>query len=166
MPRIPTSTVGEMTADRVMGHRPEVLAAWQGLRGALLGPSSTLHPRLKEEVRRTLAQRTGCQFCASLGLPSPDHAARRESLAVAFAEMVATDYAAISDEQVNALLDEFTVPEVVELLVWITFEYAGQLFGCLIADRPATEDEKQAFAAEIAALPMPRPAAERRATTP
>ena len=27
------------------------------------------------------------------------------------------------------LRDEFTVPEIVELLIWISFEYAGQLFG-------------------------------------
>jgi len=35
-------------------------------------------------------------------------------------------------------------------LIWISFEYAGQTFGCLIADEPATEEEKQAFAASMA----------------
>ena len=38
--------------------------------------------------------------------------------------------------------DEFTIPEIVELLIWMSFEYAGQLFGCLIADESATEEEK------------------------
>ena len=127
-----------------MGHRPEVLEAWENLRAALLGPSSTLPLQLKEEVRRTLAQQTGCRFCASLGQPSPDHATRRESLAVAFADAVGSDHTAISDAQVQVLFDEFTTPEIVELLIWISFEYAGQLFGSLIADEPATEEEKHA----------------------
>jgi alkylhydroperoxidase family enzyme len=168
MPRVAPSALGESTADHVMGHRPELLAAWENLKHALLGPSSTLSPQLKEEVRRTLAQRTGCQFCASLGLPAADHATRSESLAVAFADAVALDHTAISDAQVNVLLDEFTVPQIVELLMWISFEYAGQMFGCLIGDEPATAEEKDAFAGSIAQLgsaPPPsaaaRPAARR-----
>jgi alkylhydroperoxidase family enzyme len=153
MPRVPPSALGETTADRVMGHRPELLEAWENLRHTLLGPSSTLSPELKEEVRRTLAQQTGCRFCASLGLPAEDHEGRKESLAVAFADAVALDHTAISEAQVNVVLDEFTVPQLVELLVWISFEYAGQMFGCLIGDEPATADEKAAFAASIAKLP-------------
>jgi alkylhydroperoxidase family enzyme len=153
MPRVPPSALGETTADRVMGHRPELLEAWENLKHALLGASSTLSAQLKEEVRRTLAQRTGCQFCASLGLPAGDHVTRSESLAVAFADAVALDHTAISEAQVKLLLDEFAVPQVVELLMWISFEYAGQMFGCLIGDQPATAEEKDAFAASIAKLP-------------
>lgn len=149
MPRVAPSARGETTADRVMGHRPELLEAWENLKHALLGPSSTLTPQLKEEVRRTLAQRTGCEFCASLGRPNEDHDSRQESLAVAFADAVALDHTAISDAQVNVLRDEFTVPQLVELLMWISFEYAGQMFGCLIEDEPATPEEKSAFAASI-----------------
>ena len=73
------------------------------------------------------------------------------SLAVAFADAVAQDHNAISDAQVNLLLDEFTVPQIVELLIWISFEYAGQMFGCLIGDEPATAEQKRAFAAAVAA---------------
>jgi hypothetical protein len=108
-----------------------------------------------DRLRRTLAQRTGCEFCASLGLPSPDHATRSDSLAVAFADAVAEDHTAISDAQVDVLGEEFTVPEIVELLIWISFDYAGQMFGCLIGDEPATEEERHAFAASIARLPTP-----------
>ena len=153
MARVPLSGVGNSTADRVMGHRPELLEAWENLKHALVGPSSTLSPQLKEEVRRTLAQRTGCQFCASLGRPAPSHEARQESLAVAFADAVAKDHTLIADAQVRLLFDEFTVPQIVELLMWICFEYAGQMFGALIADQPATAEEKEAFAAWVANLP-------------
>ena len=141
MSRVPTSSLGDTTADRVMGHRPELLEAWGSLKHALLGPSSTLSPQLKEEVRRTLAQRTGCQFCASLGRPADDHETRSESLAAAFADAVALDHTAISYAQIKPLLDEFTEPQIVELLMWISFEYAGQMFGCLIGDQPATPEE-------------------------
>jgi hypothetical protein len=57
-----------------MGHRPELLHAWENLKDAFVGPSATLTPQLKEEVRRTLAHRSGCQFCASLGQPAEMHA--------------------------------------------------------------------------------------------
>ena len=153
MPRIPLSDTGDATADRVLGHRPELLKAWDELKHALLGPTSTLTPHLKEEVRRTLAQRTGCEFCSSLGDPATDHPDPKESLAVAFADTVAQDHTAVTDAQVKLLYDEFTVPQIVELLTWIAFEYAGQLFGCLIGDEPATAEEKEAFAASIASLP-------------
>jgi alkylhydroperoxidase family enzyme len=154
--RIAPSELGDGTADRVMGHRPDVLAAWEGLRHALTGPSSTLSPELKEQVRRTLALHTGCEFCASLGRPDAEQPNPRDSLAVAFAEAVATDHAAISDAQLAVLLEDFTVPQVVELLTWIVFEHAGQMFGALIGDEPATEAERAAFAAEVAAQPGPR----------
>jgi alkylhydroperoxidase family enzyme len=132
-----------------MGHRPELLQAWENLKDAFVGPSTTLSPQLKEEVRRTLAQHTGCQFCASLGRPADTHADRQESLVVAFADAVACDHTAISDARVQLLSEEFTASQVVELMMWISFEYAGQMFGCLIGDEPATAEEKQAFAASI-----------------
>ena len=132
-----------------MGHRPELLQPWENLTDAFAGPSAALSSHLKEEVRRTLAQRTGCQFCASLGQPAATHADRQESLAVAFADAAARDHTAITDAQVHVLFEEFTAPQIVELRMWISFEYAGQMFGCLIADEPATVEEKQAFAAAI-----------------
>ena len=138
-----------------MGHRPEVLAAWDGLTHALVGPTSTLSPELKEQVRRTLALRTGCEFCASLGRPAAEQPDARSSLAVAFADAVATDHTAIGDAQVKLLDEEFTTPEVVELLTWIVFEYAGQMFGALIGDEPATAPQRAAFAAAVAGQGRP-----------
>ena len=105
MTRLPLSELGDSRADRVMGHRPEVLAAWEGLKHALVGESSTLSPELREQVRRTLALRTGCEFCASLGRPAAEQPSPRDSLAVAFAEAVATDHTAITDGQLEVLLE-------------------------------------------------------------
>ena len=138
-----------------MGHRPEVRAAWDGLRHALVGPTSTLSPELKEQVRRTLALRTGCEFCASLGRPAAEQPSPRDSLAVAFADAVAMDHTEIGDRQLEVLLEEFTVPQAVELLTWIIFEYAGQMFGALIGDEPATAQERAAFEAAVVGRPRP-----------
>jgi alkylhydroperoxidase family enzyme len=157
MARIPLSDLGDTTADRILGHRPELLAAWDELKHAFAGSSSTLSPELKEQVRRTLAMRTGCEYCASLGRPAAGQPDPKHALAVAFADAVADDHTAISEAQVQLLLDEFTIPGVVELLAWICFEYAGQMFGSLIGDEPATEDERQAFAAWVAGQPQPAP---------
>jgi hypothetical protein len=151
VPRLPLSEVGDSTADRVMGHRPEVLAAWDGLKHALVGPTSTLSPELKEQVRRTLALHTGCEFCTSLGRPAAEQRSPRDSLA----DAAAMDHAAISGGQLEVLLEEFTVPQVVELLTWIVFEYAGQMFGALIGDEPATARERAAFEAAVAGQPRP-----------
>jgi alkylhydroperoxidase family enzyme len=106
-------------------------------------------------VRRTLAQRTGCAYCASLGRPATEHPGRSTSLAVAFADAVAADHTAIGGAQVEVLLEEFSVPQVVELLTWIVFEYAGQMLGALIGDEPATPEEAEAFAAAVASQPEP-----------
>jgi alkylhydroperoxidase family enzyme len=153
--QLPLSELGESTADRVMGHRPDVLAAWYGLKHALVGSSSTLSPELKEQVRRTLALHTGCEFCGSLGRPAAEQPSPRDSLAVAFAEAAAIDHASISSGQIEVLREEFTVPQVVELLTWIVFEYAGQMFGALIGDEPATAEERAAFEAAVAGQPRP-----------
>ena len=155
MTRLPLSELGDSTADRIMGHRPELLTAWDDLKHALVGESSTLSPELKEQVRRTLALQTGCDFCASLGRPAAEQPSPRDSLAVAFADAVAMDHTVITDRQIEVLLEEFTVPQVVELLTWIVFEYAGQMFGALIGDEPATVEERAAFAAAVAGRPPP-----------
>jgi alkylhydroperoxidase family enzyme len=155
MPRIPLSDIGDATADRILGHRPELLDAWASLRQALVGPSSTLSPHLKEEVRRTVAQHSGCAYCASLGKPAARQQDEQEALAAAFAEAVAAEHTAISDAQVTGLFDAFRIPQVVELLTWISFEYAGQMLGSLIGDEPATAEESEAFAASVASQPQP-----------
>src|SRR5712691_7720961 len=76
----------------IVAHRPEILEAWSELDKVFFGPSSTVSNAVKEEARRVLAQGVGCVYCASLGVPREDHPDRREALAVAFAELLLTDY--------------------------------------------------------------------------
>jgi hypothetical protein len=53
------------------------------------------------------------------------------------------------------LLEEFTTQQTAELLTWISFGHAGQMFGAPIGDQPATADERAAFEASVAAQPRP-----------
>jgi hypothetical protein len=89
--------------------------------------------RLSRKTARKLTAKT-----RPLGLPAAEQPSPRESLAVAFAEAAAMDHAAISGGQLEVLLEEFTVRQVVELLTWIVFEHAGQMFGGA-RDRAGTE---------------------------
>lgn len=150
MTRIPLSDVGESRADRMLGNRPEILRAWKELEHALVGEGSLLDSDLKEQVRRTLAQRTGCAYCASLGQPEAEHPDLAEARSVAFAELIAEDHRAVTDGEVAALFEVFGTGQVVELLVFICFEYAGQMLGALMGDEPASDEEKRVFHAWIA----------------
>lgn len=69
---------------------------------------------------------------------------------MAFAEAVAVDHTAISDAQVASLLGALTIPQVVELITWISFEHAGQMLGALVGDEPATAEQRDALAASVA----------------
>jgi hypothetical protein len=122
-----------------------------GARRALLDAVATSQGR----VRRTVAQHTGCAYCASLGKPEARQQDEKKALAVAFAEAVAAERTAISGAQVTGIFDAFTIPQVVELLTWISFEYAGQMLGSLIGDESTTAEEREAFAASVASEPQP-----------
>jgi hypothetical protein len=52
--------------------------------------------------------------------------------------------------------NEFTVPQIVGLLTWISLAYAGQMLGLLIGDERGTAEEKEAFAASVTS-PRPSP---------
>jgi hypothetical protein len=155
MPRIPLADLGDTTADPILGHRPELLDAWASLRQALVVPSSTLSPHLTEEVGEPSPSTPAVRTAPPSGRPAARQQDEKEALAVAFAEAVAAEHTAISGAQVTGLFDAFTIPQVVELLTWISFEYAGQMLGSLIGDEPATAEEREAFAASVAGQPQP-----------
>ncbi len=74
MTRVTLSNIDADPYYRMIGNRPEILAAWGGLDKAMLGPSSKVSVDIKEEARRALAQNVGCAFCATVGgKPSESH---------------------------------------------------------------------------------------------
>jgi alkylhydroperoxidase family enzyme len=142
MARITLSSIDADPYYRMLGNRPEILAAWAGLDKAMLGASSKVSVDVKEEARRALAQNVGCAFCATVGgKPSNGHSDPRTSLAVALANQIATDYTQIDDSTFEALRTQFSNEEIVELLAWLCFKYGSNLLGALVKLDPATSDE-------------------------
>lgn len=156
MPRItplPVDPAGNAVTNsvlaRVMGRRPEILKAFARLDAATRF-HGVLSPSLKEALRSATADDVGCAYCASLsgGTGRPDEADQRESLAVAFAQMIAQDPAGITDAQFDVLRAEFTEDEIVELVAFVCLVgVAGQMFGAVMgleAADPAEAAEYQA----------------------
>ena len=134
----------------ILANRPEILSAWAELDKAFFGPSSKIPNAIKEEGRRTLAQDVGCVFCASLGEPRPDHMDARESLAVALADQIAHDHKQIDAATFEALREEFSDEEIVELMSWLCFKLGSNIFGALMQLSPATEQEVAGYAEFVA----------------
>ena len=135
---------------RVLGRRPEILKAFAGLDAA-----TRFHGRLpaamKESIRRATAGHVGCEYCVSLGSYEPNPDDRRESLAVAFALMIADDPKEISDAQFDVLREEFDEDEIVELVAYTCFvAIAGQLFGATLKLEPAPSEEIEAYQSVLA----------------
>jgi alkylhydroperoxidase family enzyme len=130
---------------RVLGRRPEILKAFAGLDAATRF-HGRLPAKLKESIRRATAGEVGCDYCISLGTYVPDESDQRESLAVAFALMIADDPKGISDAQFDVLREEFDEEEIVELVAYTCFvAIAGQLFGATMALEPAPDEEVEAY---------------------
>lgn len=134
---------------RVMGRRPEILTAFARL-DATTRFHGVLSPSLKESLRRATAGQIGCEYCASLAGDRPDEAGQRESLAVAFAQLIAQDPAGITDAQFDVLRAEFTEPEIVELVAFVCLVgVAGQMFGAVMRLEAADPQEAAEYQAVI-----------------
>lgn len=136
---------------RVLGRRPDIAAAFGSLDAAIRF-HGRLPGSLKEAVRRATAGQVGCVYCASLdaGEPARD-ADLRESLAVAFAQLVAQDPAGISDAQFDVLREEFDEEEILELVAFVCFVgVAGQMFGAVMGLEEAPPEEAAAYQRMVA----------------
>jgi alkylhydroperoxidase family enzyme len=126
---IPLSGVGTTDYERVMGHAPHVLEPWTTLEQTFF-ERSVLPKELLEQVRRTLTLGHGCEYCQAKSGPSNDcHDEMRTSLAVAFAQAFSADHRAIGKMQVGVMREYFSDAELVELVAFISFMWAGGCFG-------------------------------------
>lgn len=142
---LPGNAVQSSLLARVLGRRPEILKAFAGLDAAARF-HGRLPQKLKESIRRATAGEVGCEYCVSLGTYEPDPSDKRESLAVAFALLIAEDPKQITDEQFDVLREEFDEEEIVELVAYTCFvAIAGQLFGATMGLEPAPAEEIEAY---------------------
>ncbi|ERN53806.1 carboxymuconolactone decarboxylase family protein [Alkalihalophilus marmarensis] len=131
MARITESNTGCTPFERLLGHNPDVMKAWSQL-GRVLEREATLSAQLKEQVRRTLAQGNGCEYCKAKGKPDNVHCDEKTSVAVALAEVFLKQKGTISDPQFQILEEFFTAGEISELFAFISFTTASQYFGAMM----------------------------------
>ena len=137
MARINESEFGETPFQRLLGHNTDVLNRWNQL-GEVLEKDMNLSSHLKEQVRRTLAQSNGCEYCKAKGKPEPHLFDEKTSIAVSFAEVFLKQKGNISDAQFNRLKECLSSAEISELSAFITFTTASQYFGAIMKLEAAT----------------------------
>lgn len=131
MARINESEFGETPFQKLLGHNKDVLNRWNQL-GEVFERDTNLSSCLKEQVRRTLAQSTGCEYCRAKGKPELHLYEEKISIAVGFAEVFIKQKGDISDAQFNVLKEYLSVIEISELCSFIAFTAASQYFGAIM----------------------------------
>jgi alkylhydroperoxidase family enzyme len=135
MARISFSLHGETPFQRLLGHNRQIMELWNQL-GDLLEADGTLSAELKEQVRRTLAQKNGCEYCQAKGKPEPHLFDEKTLLAVGFAEVFLKQRSAIDESTFSILKKEFSDQEISELCAFICFTTASQYFGAMMNLKP------------------------------
>jgi alkylhydroperoxidase family enzyme len=131
MARINGSNIGDTPFQRLLGHNAEVMHGWIQL-GNVLEKDGLLTSELKEQVRRTLAQRNGCEYCKAKGKPDPGKFDEKTSIAVGFSEVFLMQRGDIPDSIFHVLQDSLTEEEISELIAFISFTTASQYFGAMM----------------------------------
>ncbi|AVQ98127.1 alkylhydroperoxidase [Oceanobacillus iheyensis] len=131
MARIKESSFGETPFQRLLGHNIEVMQGWTQL-GNVLEKEGLLSVELKEQVRRTLAQSNGCEYCKAKGKPNFDKFDEKISLAVGFAEVFLKQQGDIPNSTFEIMHGDFTEEEISELCAFISFTSASQYFGAML----------------------------------
>lgn len=137
MAHLTESTTGSTPYERIMGHAPHVLEPWSKLEEVFFS-GSILPATLLEQVRRTLALGHGCEYCqAKGGPPSATQEDMRTSLAVGLAQVFREDHRGIDATMLGTLRPYFTDAELVELVAFMGFMWAGGTFGRVFGITPA-----------------------------
>lgn len=142
MARINESVFGNTPFQKLLGHNKEVMEAWSHL-GEVLEKDGLLSTQLKEQIRRTLAQKNGCEYCKAKGKPDPHMFNEKISVAVGFAEVFLQQKGDIPNYSFKILQEFFSEAEISELCAFITFTTAQQYFGAILALEPSLEGEEQ-----------------------
>ncbi|HWO78785.1 MAG TPA: carboxymuconolactone decarboxylase family protein [Bacillus sp. (in: firmicutes)] len=131
MARIEESNYGETPFQKLLGHNREIMIAWNRL-GDQLEKDGKLSSLLKEQVRRTLAQENGCEYCKAKGKPEPHLYDEKISVAIGFTEVFIQQKGDIPDTAFNVLKEFLSDEEISELCAFITFTTASQYFGAMM----------------------------------
>lgn len=116
---------------QLLGYNKRIQLHWQQL-GEVLEKDGHLSASLKEEVRKTLAQKNGCQYCQAKGKPDPQNYDEKTAVCTGFAEAFLAAKGHTAPNVTAVLKDYLTEAEISELLAFICFTTAQQYFGALM----------------------------------
>ena len=116
---------------QLLGYNMGIQLHWQQL-GEVLEKDGHLSASLKEEVRKTLAQKNGCQYCQAKGKPDPQNYDENTAVCTGFAEAFLAAKGHTAPNVTAVLKDYLTEAEISELLAFICFTTAQQYFGALM----------------------------------
>lgn len=128
---ISLSDHGETPFEKILGHNVDILQAWSHLHEVVV-KKGLLSATLKEQVRRTLAQQNGCEYCQAKGMPQRHLFDEKTTVAVAFAEVFLKEKGNVPSSAVHVLQQTFCDAEISELVAFITFITASQYVGAIL----------------------------------
>ncbi|GAF63267.1 hypothetical protein BTS2_0158 [Bacillus sp. TS-2] len=135
MARISESQNGITPFQKLLGHHKEIMENWTQL-SETLENDGLLSAVLKEQVRWTLAQGNGCEYCKAKGKLNKQIFDEKISLAVGFAEVFLKYKGDIPSSIFNILYEQFNEAEISELCAFICFTTASHYFGALMELKP------------------------------
>ncbi|MFU0761298.1 carboxymuconolactone decarboxylase family protein [Staphylococcus pasteuri] len=127
---IEKSKRGNTLFQKLLGHH-EIYDDWNKL-ATQLESKGQLSAKLKEEVRRMLAQNNHCQYCKAKGKPQGNILDEKEQICIGFVDVYLKVGENIPNEVIRLLKQYLTNIEIVELIAFISFTNCQQQFGALM----------------------------------
>ncbi|MFK9092795.1 carboxymuconolactone decarboxylase family protein [Bacillus salipaludis] len=122
---------GNTPFQQLLGYNELILKYWNKL-GNEFEKDGQLSAKLKEEVRRALAQKNGCLYCKAKGKPNPINYDEKTAICTGFAEAFLISKGQTSPNVTEVLKEYLTDAEISELIAFICFTTASQYFGALM----------------------------------
>lgn len=133
MSLIKLSKLGDTSYQQLLGHNEQLLQNWTQL-AQTFEQNIQMNATVLEEIRRMLAQQSGCLYCKSKGMPegSKSQFNQKELTAIGFTEVYLTMGTHIPDYLFKVLYNVMTDEEIVMLLAYIQFTECQQRLGALL----------------------------------
>lgn len=133
MSLIKLSKLGDTPYQQLLGHNEQLLQSWTAL-AQTIEQNLQLQPKVVEEIRRMLAQQSGCSYCKKKGIPegSKSQFNQKELTAIGFTEVYLTMGTHIPDYLFKVLDNVMTDEEIIMLLAYIQFTECQQRLGALL----------------------------------
>ncbi|WP_436861146.1 carboxymuconolactone decarboxylase family protein [Staphylococcus caeli] len=128
---ISLSPNGNTPFQQLLGHNNEIMTQWVKL-SEILENDNCLSQSLKEEIRKMLAQKSGCQYCKTKGKPTKAMFNQKDSICIGFVEIYLKLGPQVPTHTIQILKSTLTSAEISELLAFISFTICQQNFGAMI----------------------------------